>query len=87
MVGHLLQFHPIFKTILKLVNDGEIGELNYIYSNRLSFGKVRTEEDVIWSFAPHDISIINYLLGPEPYDVDVSGGCYLQKNRNIKGLN
>jgi predicted dehydrogenase len=58
MVGHLLQYHPIFKKVKDIVLRGEIGELNYIYSNRLSFGKVRTEEDVIWSFAPHDISMI-----------------------------
>ena len=55
MVGHLLQYNPIFKTVLKMVKNGDIGEINYIYSNRLSFGKVRSNEDVIWSFAPHDI--------------------------------
>jgi UDP-2-acetamido-3-amino-2,3-dideoxy-glucuronate N-acetyltransferase len=58
MVGHLLQYHPVFKKVKDMVLSGEIGEINYIYSNRLSFGKVRTEEDVIWSFAPHDISMI-----------------------------
>jgi UDP-2-acetamido-3-amino-2,3-dideoxy-glucuronate N-acetyltransferase len=80
MVGHLLQFHPVFKTILKLVNKGEIGELNYIYSNRLSFGKVRTEEDVIWSFAPHDISMILSLASQEPKFVSTKSTHILQKN-------
>lgn len=66
MVGHLLQYHPVFMTLLKLVKAGEIGKLNYIYSNRLSLGKIRSEEDVIWSFAPHDISMILSLIGQEP---------------------
>ena len=80
MVGHLLQYHPIFRTILKLINAGEIGNLNYIYSNRLSFGKLRTKEDVIWSFAPHDISMILSLIGDEPKSVEASGGYYLSKD-------
>jgi len=66
MVGHLLQFHPVFIRVRELVASGELGGLSYIYSNRLSFGKVRSEEDVIWSFAPHDISMILSLTGQEP---------------------
>ena len=66
MVGHLLQYHPIFMALRTLVESGEMGALQYIYSNRLSFGKVRSEEDVIWSFAPHDISMILSLTGHEP---------------------
>jgi UDP-2-acetamido-3-amino-2,3-dideoxy-glucuronate N-acetyltransferase len=58
MVGHLLQYHPVFQKVKEMVLGGEIGEIDYMYSNRLSFGKVRAEEDVIWSFAPHDISMI-----------------------------
>ena len=80
MVGHLLQFHPIFKTIRKLVSTGEIGELNYIYSNRLSLGKVRNEEDVIWSFAPHDISMILSLANQDPEFVFTKSTFILQKN-------
>ena len=80
MVGHLLQYHPIFKTIREYVKEGKIGELNYIYSNRLSFGKVRTEEDVIWSFAPHDISMILSLTGQEPEYVSTNATSILQKN-------
>ena len=79
MVGHLLQYHPVFKAILKLVRNGDIGELNYIYSNRLSFGKVRSKEDVIWSFAPHDISMILSLIGREPKSVSVNSTCILQE--------
>lgn len=66
MVGHLLQYHPIFIAVLALVKAGEVGTLRYVYSNRLSFGKVRSEEDVVWSFAPHDISMILSLAGEEP---------------------
>lgn len=80
MVGHLLQYHPIFKTIREYVEEGKIGEINYIYSNRLSFGKVRTEEDVIWSFAPHDISMILSLTGQEPEYVSTNAISILQKN-------
>jgi UDP-2-acetamido-3-amino-2,3-dideoxy-glucuronate N-acetyltransferase len=80
MVGHLLQYHPIFKTIREYVKEGKVGEINYIYSNRLSFGKVRTEEDVIWSFAPHDISMILSLTGQEPEYVSTNATSILKKN-------
>ena len=80
MVGHLLQYHPIFKTVLKMVKNGDIGEINYIYSNRLSFGKVRSKEDVIWSFAPHDISMILSLADEEPEHISCKSSSFLQKN-------
>jgi len=80
MVGHLLQYHPIFKTVLKMVKKGDIGEINYIYSNRLSFGKVRSKEDVIWSFAPHDISMILSLVNEEPEHISCKSSSFLQKN-------
>jgi len=66
MVGHLLHYHPIFKEIKKIVNDGQIGKLEYIQSSRLSFGRYRSEEDIIWSFAPHDISMILKLANEKP---------------------
>ena len=80
MVGHLLQYHPIFKTMKKIIDNGEIGELKYIYSNRLSFGKVRTKEDIIWSFSPHDISMILSLVGQNPEIIIANSACILQKN-------
>ncbi|MDB3894459.1 Gfo/Idh/MocA family oxidoreductase [Candidatus Pelagibacter sp.] len=80
MVGHLLQYHPIFKKVLKMVKNGDIGEINYIYSNRLSFGKVRSKEDVIWSFAPHDISMILSLVNEEPEHISCKSSSFLQKN-------
>jgi UDP-2-acetamido-3-amino-2,3-dideoxy-glucuronate N-acetyltransferase len=80
MVGHLLQYHPVFTAVRKLVESGELGGLSYIYSNRLSFGKVRSEEDVIWSFAPHDISMILSLTGQEPELVRTESSSILQAN-------
>ena len=80
MVGHLLQYHPVFQKVKEMVLGGEIGEINYIYSNRLSFGKVRTEEDVIWSFAPHDISMILSLANQEPEFVTAHSTAILQDN-------
>jgi predicted dehydrogenase/acetyltransferase-like isoleucine patch superfamily enzyme len=69
MVGHLLQYHPAFIALLKEVKSGRIGKLRYIQSHRLSFGKIRTEENVLWSFAPHDISMILALAGGAPQTV------------------
>lgn len=80
MVGHLLQYHPVFAAVRRLVESKELGALSYIYSNRLSFGKVRTEEDVIWSFAPHDISMILSLTGQEPELVRTESSRILQAN-------
>ena len=77
MVGHLLQYHPVFANVRRLVDSGELGALSYIYSNRLSFGKVRSEEDVIWSFAPHDVAVILRLMGHVPVEVSSCGGSYL----------
>jgi len=80
MVGHLLIHHPAIKAIQQLVRSGELGRLEYVYSNRLSMGKIRQEENALWSFAPHDISIILRLLGQLPLEVTAVGGTYLQPN-------
>jgi UDP-2-acetamido-3-amino-2,3-dideoxy-glucuronate N-acetyltransferase len=66
MVGHLLQYHTAYIALRKFVEIGKLGRLTYVYSNRLSLGKIRREEDVLWSFAPHDISMILGLAGEEP---------------------
>lgn len=79
MVGHLLQYHPAFIKLKELIHDGELGRIHYIYSNRLSFGKIRREEDILWSFAPHDISMILTLAQEEPEYVMATGGFYLHK--------
>jgi UDP-2-acetamido-3-amino-2,3-dideoxy-glucuronate N-acetyltransferase len=77
MVGHLLQYHPAFLKLKSLVHDGKLGRLQYLYSNRLNLGKIRREEDILWSFAPHDISMILSLVGSEPEHVQAVGGYYL----------
>lgn len=73
MVGHLLQYHPAFRTLLDHIAQGQLGRLHYVYSNRLNFGKIRREEDVLWSFAPHDLSMILALAGEEPSQVRIEG--------------
>ena len=79
MVGHLLQYHSAFIKLKQLVDQRTVGDLRRIYSNRLSFGKVRTEENVLWSFAPHDISMILSLIGEEPENINASGSAHLSK--------
>lgn len=79
MVGHILQYHPAVVRLKGLIDSGEMGKVQYIYSNRLNIGKLRTEENILWSFAPHDISVILMLIGEEPVRVSASGGDYLNK--------
>jgi UDP-2-acetamido-3-amino-2,3-dideoxy-glucuronate N-acetyltransferase len=79
MVGHLLQYHPVFMHLKELALSGELGRINYIYSHRLNLGKIRREENILWSFAPHDISMILSLAGEEPEGVVATGGNYLHK--------
>lgn len=77
MVGHLLQYHPAFVELRRIAADGTLGRLRYIYSNRVNLGRFRREENVFWSFAPHDVSMILALAGEEPEWVDAVGACYL----------
>jgi len=80
MVGHLLHYHPAIAKMKELLAEGELGRIEYIYSNRLSMGKIRREENALWSFAPHDISVILSLIGETPFQVTATGGAYLQPN-------
>lgn len=77
MVGHLLQYHPAFVRLKELVAAGELGRINYIYSHRLNLGKIRREENILWSFAPHDISMILALAREYPESVLATGANYL----------
>jgi UDP-2-acetamido-3-amino-2,3-dideoxy-glucuronate N-acetyltransferase len=79
MVGHLLQYHPVFTRLKELDASGQLGRINYIYSHRLNLGKIRREENILWSFAPHDISMILSLAGEEPESVLATGGNYLHR--------
>lgn len=78
MVGHILEYHPACVKLVELVRAGEVGTVNYIYSNRLSLGKVRREENILWSFAPHDVALMNRIVGCMPESVAAFGGAYLQ---------
>ena len=78
MVGHLMRYHPVFLQLKKLVNEDRLGKLQHIYSHRLNLGKIRREENILWSFAPHDVSMILSLTGSEPIKVSAIGGSYLQ---------
>jgi UDP-2-acetamido-3-amino-2,3-dideoxy-glucuronate N-acetyltransferase len=79
MVGHILQYHPAVAELKRLVSSGMLGRIQYIYSNRLNIGKLRTEENILWSFAPHDISVILMLLEEEPLRITAFGGDYITK--------
>lgn len=78
MVGHLLEYHPAVAKMKELIDAGELGRVFYAYANRLNLGKVRKDENALWSLGPHDISVINYLTGEEPEEVSARGECYLQ---------
>ncbi len=80
MVGHLLWYHPAILKLKGLIDSGELGRIQYIYSNRINLGKIRREENILWSFAPHDISVILGLLGEMPDRVFAQGGNYLHDN-------
>lgn len=80
MVDHILQFHPAIIKLKELIDSGVLGKLQYIYSNRLNIGKLRSEENILWSFAPHDISVILSLVEEMPKSVNAFGQDYLQEN-------
>jgi UDP-2-acetamido-3-amino-2,3-dideoxy-glucuronate N-acetyltransferase len=79
MVGHLLWYHPAVLKLRELVDNGELGRIQYIYSNRLNLGTIRREENILWSFAPHDVSVILGLVGESPDAIDAQGGYYLHE--------
>jgi len=78
MVGHVLLFHPAIRKIKELIQKDKIGKLEYLYSNRLNLGTVRKEENILWSFAPHDISIFQDLIETKPIEIISRGGAFLQ---------
>jgi UDP-2-acetamido-3-amino-2,3-dideoxy-glucuronate N-acetyltransferase len=77
MVGHILQYHPAILKLKEMISAGELGRIKYIYSSRLNLGKLRAEENILWSFAPHDISAVLYLLEEMPIRVASQGGTYV----------
>jgi UDP-2-acetamido-3-amino-2,3-dideoxy-glucuronate N-acetyltransferase len=79
MVGHLLWYHPAVKALHELILAGALGKIQYLYSSRLNIGKVRREENILWRFAPHDISVLLMLQDQMPISVQASGGSYLRQ--------
>jgi predicted dehydrogenase len=78
MVGHLMLFHPAVEKLKAMIDKGELGRVYYIYALRVNLGRVRQDENALWSLAPHDVSMIEYLLSDEPESVSARGGTYLQ---------
>ena len=81
MVGHVLLFHPAFQKMKEIIDSNQLGKIQYIYSNRLNLGKIRTEENVFWSFAPHDIALFQYFINDFPEKISSNGSDFF--NRGI----
>ena len=77
MVGHLLEYHPAIRKLHAMILSGELGDIQYVVSNRLNLGKIRTRENALWSFAPHDIAVILRLVGVLPLEIVATGGSYI----------
>jgi predicted dehydrogenase len=79
MVGHLLEYHPAVARLKQLVDDGELGQLYYLYGNRLNLGKLRADENALWSLGAHDVSVVLHLIGEEPEECLAQGASYVRK--------
>lgn len=77
MVGHLMVYHSAVNYIKGVIDSGELGDILYLYAQRLNLGKVRTSENSFWSLAPHDVSVVHYLLGEAPDSVSATGAAYV----------
>ena len=78
MVGHLLEYHPGVRQLKEIVDSGELGQVRYIYSNRLNLGKLRADENALWSLGAHDVSVMLHLAGEEPYELTAHGESYVR---------
>jgi predicted dehydrogenase len=79
MVGHLLEYHPGVQMLKAIVESGELGDMRYIYTNRLNLGQLRADENALWSLGAHDVSVIVALAGEEPTEVTAHGECYMRE--------
>jgi predicted dehydrogenase len=79
LVGHLMLYHPAVVQLRELVRSGELGEIRYVHATRVNLGRLRTDENALWSFGPHDLSMLDFLLGESPVAVAAHGGAYLQR--------
>jgi len=78
MAGHLLEYHPGVRKLKEIADSGRLGEVHYIYSNRLNLGKLRADENALWSLGAHDVSVVLHLAGEEPYEVEARGESYMR---------
>ncbi|MGI9099365.1 MAG: Gfo/Idh/MocA family protein [Solirubrobacteraceae bacterium] len=78
MVGHLLEYHPGVRKLKQVADSGELGEIHYIYSNRLNLGQLRADENALWSLGAHDISVILHLAGEDPHELSAHGESYMR---------
>jgi predicted dehydrogenase len=78
MVGHLLEYHPAVARLKELIDGAELGELYYIYGNRLNLGKLRADENALWSLGAHDVSVALHLIGEEPEECSAHGASYVR---------
>ncbi len=78
MVGHLLEYHPGVAKLKELASSGELGDIHYVYSNRLNLGKLRADENALWSLGAHDVSVVLHLAEEEPYEMDARGESYMR---------
>jgi len=78
MVGHLLEYHPGLERLKEIVDSGELGDIHYIYGNRLNLGKLRAEESALWSLGAHDVSVMLRLAGEEPSECNAMGESYMR---------
>ncbi len=79
MVGHLLEYHPGVTKLKEIADAGELGDIHYIYSNRLNLGKLRADENALWSLGAHDVSVLLHLAGEEPYEIQARGESYMRQ--------
>jgi predicted dehydrogenase len=79
MVGHLLEYHPAVTSLKRLVEEGELGSLYYVYGNRLNLGKLRVDENALWSLGAHDVSVVLHLIGEEPEECLAHGASYVRE--------
>lgn len=79
LVGHLLEYHPVVERLRSMIQEKALGEIYYLYSQRVNLGQIRPDENALWSFGPHDVSVALFLLGEAPVTVAAQGHSYLQK--------
>jgi predicted dehydrogenase len=78
MVGHLLEYHPGVGRLKEIADSGELGDIHYVYTNRLNLGVLRADENALWSLGAHDVSVVLYLAGEEPSELEARGECYMR---------